>query len=205
MAVGDGAALLVAASAAGAGLALAGWVREARLARLARRAGTASGPRGDRRFERAATAAVVVIALAGVLVEPVVGVFWAVVGLNHVLGGGEHVPFSRYGMFARAGARALALRFEDTTGERVRAGAFGILPTAAKKRFLTELRAARAAHGEEAARRRAAEVVAEWVERGRPGRGPLAGEPIAVVLVEYRLDGTDIRTTRQVLATTAPR
>jgi hypothetical protein len=135
------------------------------------------------------TVAVAALAVAAAFFEPVISVFCVLVALNIIFGDGENVPFSTYSMFSNPPRTAWALRFEDPHGELVPIGKMGINPYITKKRFGTEVRVAReqGVADVDAARRRAAEVIAEQIEQHRPPRGQWSAEPITIVFVEYRL------------------
>jgi hypothetical protein len=183
--------------------ATVGWLVHA--ARARRHAGTL-GRRRRLQLDRAATAVLAVAAVAVVLVAPVVGVFAVVVALNHLLGTGEHVPFSRYPMFADPGERVTSLRFEDPAGDLVDLTSMGIRPSSAHKHFDAVVRAARSETGDRVeARRMAAAELADRLRQRRPRHGRLATEPITIVLVDHELDRGHIRSTRTVLAVAGPR
>lgn len=81
----------------------------------------------------------------------------------------------------------------------------GIMPPAARKRFAAKLLAERAKPGDLSdAHERAAGVVVRWIDERRPSAGPLATEPITIVLVEYEFDGAGIQTRRRALAVARP-
>jgi hypothetical protein len=149
--------------------------------------------------------AIAVLALVAVPVAPVIGAFLAVVSLNHLLGGAENVPFSRYSMFSRPSRRSWALRYEDESGAPVNIGTFGIIPPSARKRFDGDVRTAReAGRSLDEARESAARSLAEWLEERRTLSGASEGGRISIALIEYEFDGTTIVATRLPLAVDSP-
>jgi hypothetical protein len=198
---GGGGLLLAASTVCGVGFAVAGWLY----------ARTGADP-FQRRWWAAAKAPKVqlLVAAAGavaLVVSPAVtGVLWLAVALNHLLGRHEAVPFSTYPMFSQPSGKAVSLRFEDSSGELIRPRDLGFQIVSARKRFDTEQRAAKQAGlDDDAARKQAAEVIASWVEDGRPAEGPLAREPVRIVVVDHRFDGTALRSTSTLLCVTTPR
>jgi hypothetical protein len=141
------------------------------------------------------------------IVAPIVAVLWIVVVLNILLGERENVPFSRYAMFSMPASRAWALRFEDLHGELIAIRKIGLAPHVVRKRFETELNAARAGGVRSIgdARFRAASVLAGLIEQHRPPRGPLSDAPIRIVLTEYVLDSGRVVTIHSRLVETTPR
>jgi hypothetical protein len=158
-----------------------------------------------RQLDRAGSLVVVIISVALVFVAPVIGVFAFWLALNHLVGTGENVPFSRYPMFAEPSETSWALRFESASGEQLNIARLGILGPTVRKRFATEQSAAMArTHDRAAARTEAAEVVADWIRARRPADGPLATESITIVLVEYEFDRGVVVPRRTVLTIVAP-
>ena len=200
----DGATVVVVvATAASALVAVGGWAVHA-----GERRREPAAP-GERRrppaFPPAAALIVVALALVSVPIGPRVAVFSVVVALNHLLGRGENVPFSTYPMFARPDRRSWSIRFEASSGAVVSTTAFGMIPPVVRRRFSSELEAARAETGDlRRARRLAAASLAATLERRRPRTGPLATETVSIVLVEYDFDGEALRATRTPLAVCAP-
>jgi hypothetical protein len=195
-------ALTVVVAVTGAGAAaVGGWVLAAR---AARKNGVSSPP--SRRWRAGATALVILGAVGGAAVAPVVGVLWAVVGLNFLLGPRENVPFSTYPMFSRPAETTWTLQFEDPDGGLVAMGAIGLAPHIVRKRFESELQRARAhgVHDLGAARRSAAAVVAGLLEQHRPASGALASRSITIVLVEYTVNTGALSRMRIPILETSP-
>jgi hypothetical protein len=181
--------------------ALGGWLAGARGVRRRR-----SEVRPSRRWRSTVTALIVLAALAGAFAAPLISVLWALIALNLVLGRRENVPFSTYSMFSQPDSQAWALRFEDSHGDVVPIGQMGVSPQNAKKRFDSEVSAARDQGILDlgAARRRAAELLATEIEQHRPTRGPWAASPITIALIEYHLESGSLETARTALVETAP-
>jgi hypothetical protein len=199
---GDGLTVLVAAVAAASVCAMVGWRLAAAHADDAV-AGTRTIARPE--FSRVGVMIVVATSAVGIVVSPVIGVFWLWVALNHLLGTGENAPFSRYPMFAEPSERTWALRYETSEGAPLNLVHLGIQPAAARKRFSKVLLSAHTETGDRsAARRQAAEVIGDWITTRRPGSGPLASEPISIVLIDYVFDGQTIVTERHLLTVVAP-
>jgi hypothetical protein len=158
------------------------------------------------KWRRAIGASLVVGAVAAAMAAPIISVLWVVVALNLLLGPRENVPFSTYSMFSMPSATAWALRFENRQGELIPIATMGLAPHIMRKRFVSELRAARrrGVRDVDAARRDAASVLATLVEDRRPPGGPLATKPIAIVLVEYSLDSGTVRQAKTRIMETMP-
>jgi hypothetical protein len=182
-------------------LALVGWLVDARAARGGQPGGSAS-----KRWRLVATSLVVVGAASAAIVAPIISVFWVLVALNFALGRPENIPFSTYSMFAHPAERSWSLRVEDAAGDLIPIAPLGLDPVAARKRFAADAQAAQAdgVTGLQEARRLAAESFARDLEEHRPVRGPLAATTIKISLVEYVLDGRDVRTVRTPLVETTP-
>jgi hypothetical protein len=193
----DGAVVVVVAAAAGgAAVALGGWGLRARSPRR-------STPSAA--FGAGAAILIVVLAVAAVPIGPPVAVFSILVGLNQLLGRGENVPFSTYPMFSRPEQRSWSVRLEDAAGEIVGTPAFGMIPSAMRKRFATDVEAALAAGQDPRhARAVAADRLAEVLERRRPRIGRLATEPVTIVLMDYQFDGTALHRERTPLTVSTP-
>jgi hypothetical protein len=196
--------LLVVASA-GAGtcaVALLGWFLETRTS-----ARHPSDRRPSMQWGRAATAFVVAGAAAAVIAAPITAVLWVVVALNALLGGGENIPFSTYAMFSTPGKRSWILRFEDCDQHLIAIGKMGLEPHVVRKRFETELRAARLrSNGDEvAARRTAASRLATLINQRRPPAGPLATTPIVIIFVEYTVESGRLGALRTAIGEASPR
>jgi len=195
-------ALIVVAAVGGATtVALFGWLLADQRARRSQ------SPVWPSKTSRAAATAFVV--LGGVIaafVEPVIAVFWTLVALNFVLGQRENVPFSTYSMFSKPATSAWALRFEDPSGGLVPIRQMGISPHNQKKRFDTEVRAARAGGiaDLDQARRAAAAVLAIEIEEHRRPDGKWAGVPISIVLIEYDIESGSLVTVHTSLVETRP-
>jgi hypothetical protein len=157
-------------------------------------------------WRRAIKASLVVGAIGAAIAAPIISVLWVVVALNLLLGSRENVPFSTYSMFSRPSAIAWALRFENRQGELIPIATMGLAPHIMRKRFVSELRAARrrGVRDVDAARLDAASVLATLVEDRRPSGGPLATKPIAIVLVEYSLDSGKVRQEKKHIMETSP-
>jgi hypothetical protein len=194
-----GALTLVVAVAASWGVALAGWVASDRHSRDRPNA-------SSKRWRIATMSLVVASAIAAAIVAPAASVFWLFVALNFAVGLRENVPFSRYPMFSNPETKAWSLRFEDSRGQAVKIGKIGLAPHIAKKRFATELRAARERGIRDVAdaRRTAAGVMAGLVEQHRPPGGPLAACPITIVMVEYILESGQLRRVKIPILETSP-
>jgi hypothetical protein len=193
---------VVAAVTGSCAAALVGWLRGARGTRRSQ-----SKVQLSKRWRSAATAFVVLGAIAAAIAAPVISVLWTVVALNFLLGQRESIPFSTYPMFSRPPETAWALRFEDSDGELIAIGQIGLAPHIVRKRFETELQAARARGIRDvgATRRSAAAVLAALFEQHRPARGPLAASPITIVLLEYSLDSGRLLMVRTPIMQTTPR
>ena len=158
-------ALTVVAAVAGAvTMALVGWLLGARRARRGQ-----PPVWGSETWRSAATKVVVLGAVAAAIGAPIIVAFWVLLALNFVLGQRENVPFSTFRFFDRPATSAWALRFEDAAGDLVPIRQMGISPHNQKKRFDTEVRAARAAGSPTSTRRDegAAEVLAVEIEEHR--------------------------------------
>ena len=192
---------IVAAVAGSCAAALIGWLLGARSARRRR-----PEVRPSRWWRPTVTALVVILAVAAAIAAPIISVLWALVALNFVLGRRENFPFSTFPMFSQPATTAWALRFEDSDGALVPIGTMGVSPHNVKKRFATELNAARQRGISDlgAARRSAAEVLAIEIEQHRPSQGPLATSPIAIALIEYTLESGSLLTVRTTLMETTP-
>ena len=129
---------VVTAAAGSCGAALVGWLLAARAERRGR-----PQPRPSQRWRSAVTAFLVVAAVVAAVAAPIVSVLWMVVALNFLLGQRENMPFSTYPMFSTPSAHAWTLRFEDSNGTPIAIGKIGLAPHIVRKRFETELRAAR--------------------------------------------------------------
>ena len=180
---------------------LVGWLRGVRDARRGR-----PQLRASKRRQTALAALVVLGAIAAAIVAPVISVLWTVVALNFLLGRRENVPFSTYPMFSAPTNRAWTLCFEDSDGASIAIGQIGLAPNVLRKRFETELQAARARGIDDiaAARRNAAAVVAAVLEQHRPARGPWVGRPITIVLIEYILESGQLLRLRTPIMETPP-
>ena len=192
---------LVVGVAAPCAVALAGW-----LANDQRADGRSTEPT-SKRWRAAVRVLVIVVAVAGTITAPFISVFWVIVVLNFVAGRRENVPFSTYAMFSKPSTRAWSLRFEDPKGQTVNIGKIGLAPHIVRKRFATEMRAARTKGIRDpgGAQRSAAEVLATLVEQHRPPGGPLAACPITIVLVEYILEAGRLRRIKTPILETSPR
>jgi hypothetical protein len=191
---------LVVAVAGSCGAALVGWLLAAGDARRGR-----PQPGPSKRWRSAVTAFLVVAAVGAAVVAPVVSVLWIVVALNFVLGQRENVPFSTYPMFSTPSAHAWTLRFQDVNGAPIAIGKIGLAPHIVRKRFESELQAARQRGSDiGTARRDAAGVLATMLEQHRPPRGPLAATPITIVLLEYAVESGRLLTTQTPILKTAP-
>jgi hypothetical protein len=186
---------LVVAVAASCAVALAGWVASDR-----------PNARSSKRWRTATMSLMVASAIAAAIVAPAVSVFWLLVALNFAVGLHENVPFSTYPMFSNPEPKAWSLRFEDSNGQAVKIGKIGLAPHVVKKRFATELRAARERGIRDVAdaRRTAAGILAALVEQHRPPGGPLAACPITIVLVEYILESGQLRRVNVPILETSP-
>jgi hypothetical protein len=193
---------VIVAVAGSCAAAFVGWMRGSRFGRRSRLEVPPS-----KRWRSAVTAMVVLGAIAAAVAAPAIGVLWVVVGLNFLLGRRENVPFSTYPMFSRPSNKAWALQFEDSHGALIAMGAMGIAPQILRKRFETELEAARMRGIRDigAARRSAAAVVSGVVEQHRPERGPWAARPITIVLIEYVLESGQLHRVRIPILETPPR
>jgi hypothetical protein len=182
-------------------VALLGWPLGSR----ERRQGRAEIRQSKRRLDVTRTVIAICAAVAAVL-APELAVLWGVVALNLTLGRRENVPFSTYAMFSRPERTAWALRFEDCDGRLVPIGTLGLAPHTMRKRFTTELRAARqqGIRDVDAARRRAAAPLAALVEQHRPPAGPLATSGITIVLVEYSMASEGLVTVETPIVETSP-
>jgi hypothetical protein len=176
---------VVVAVAGACAAALAGWWRGTRRAHLGR-----PEARASTRQLAAVTAFVVLGAIAAAIAAPIISVLWTLVALNFLLGRRENIPFSTYPMFSTPSNKAWALCFADADGELLAIGQIGLAPHIMRKRFETELQAARARGiGDiDTARREAASVVAGVFEQHRPLGGTWAARPITIVLIEYGVD-----------------
>jgi hypothetical protein len=192
---------LVVGVAAPCTVALAGWLANDR-----RADGPPTKPR-SKRWRAAVAVSIMGVAIAGTITTPFIAVFWIIVVLNLVAGRHENIPFSTYAMFSRPNTRVWSLRFEDAKGDIVNIGKIGLAPHIVRKRFATEMRAARAKGIQHTggAQRSAAEVLAALVEQHRPPGGPLAACPITIVLVEYILESGRLRRIRTPILETSPR
>jgi hypothetical protein len=198
----DGVAVVLAMTGTAAVVALGGWGAAALRNRRDPEAGLP--PDTTTAIERVGIVLVAVAAAGAAFIAPVIGVFAAMLFLNHTLGRGENVPFARYKMFAKPGRRSWALRYEDSAGSRLNIGSLGIMPPAARKRFAGQLAAERGQPGEGDAHERAAQVIATWIGERRPATGRLSTEPITIVFVEYEFEGGTIHTQRRPLAVARP-
>jgi hypothetical protein len=192
---------LVVGVAAPCAVALAGWLANDRWAD-----GPPTKPR-SKRWRAAVAVLIMTVAVAGTITTPFIAVFWIIVVLNFVAGRRENIPFSTYAMFSMPNTRVWSLRFEDAKGDIVNIGKIGLAPHIVRKRFATEMRAARAKGIQHpgGAQRSAAEVLATLVEQHRPPGGPLAACPITIVLVEYILESGRLRRIRTPILETSPR
>jgi hypothetical protein len=192
----------VAAVGAAAAAALIGWLLAARRARRGQPMMRPSG-----RWRTTVTVLVVLVAAAAADAVPIIATFWTLVALNFVLGQRENVPFSTYSMFSKPATTAWALRFEDAAGELVPVRLMGISPHVQKKRFDTEVQAARARGITDlgSARRAAAEVLAVEIEEHRRPDGKWAKTPITIALIEYNLASGSLVRVRTPLMETRPR
>jgi hypothetical protein len=193
---------VIVAVAGSCAAALVGWMLGARGARRSRSKVSPS------KWGRSAVTALVVLgAIAAAVAAPVIGVLWVVVALNFLLGRRENIPFSTYPMFSRPSNKAWALQFEDSEGALIAMGKIGLSPQILRKRFETELQAARMQGIRDiaAARRSAATVVADVLEQHRPGQGPWAVRPVTIVLVEYVLESGRVHRVRIPILETRPR
>ena len=192
---------LVAAVTIPCGLALAVWLFGSRNTRhhlaTVRPSATLRSP---------LTVLVVLGMIAAALTAPIISVLWIVVALNFVLGHREYVPFSTYAMFSAPPRSAWTLRFEDPNGQLVPIGKIGLPPENMRKRFATEVRAARERGVDDisAARHVAAGVLAVQLDKHRPSRGPLATSPIAIVLTEYTRESGKLVVTRTHIMVATP-
>jgi hypothetical protein len=193
---------VVVAVAGACAAALVGWWRGTRAAHPGRPEVHAST-----RQRAVLTAFVVLGAIAAAIVAPVISVLWTVVALNFLLGRRENIPFSTYPMFSTPTNKAWALCFADADGELIAIGQIGLAPHIMRKRFETELQAARARGIKDigTARREAAAVVAAVLEQHRPQRGPWAARPITIMLIEYGLEsGRLVRARIPIMETPPP-
>jgi hypothetical protein len=192
---------VVIAVAVSCAVALLGWLLDYRETRQ----GQAELRQSKRRLDTTRGLIAVCAALAAI-VEPAIAVLWVVVALNFALGRDENVPFSTYAMFSKPDSNAWTLRFEDCDGSLVPIGKLGLAPHTMRKRFTTELRAARrnGIRDVDAARRSAAAPLAELVEQHRPLAGPLATSNITIVLVEYSMASEGLVTIKTPIVETSP-
>ena len=193
--------VLVAAVAAPCVVALLGWLTAAR--------GGGQPVKDTVPSERRRLAILASLALGAVvaaIVAPIISVLWVVLALNFLLGPRENVPFSTYSMFSKPSATAWALRFESRQGELIPIATMGLAPHIMRKRFVSEMRAARrrGVRDVDSVRREAASVLATLVEDRRPPGGHLATKPIAIVLVEYSLDSGKVLEARTHIMETSP-
>jgi hypothetical protein len=184
------------------GVALLGWILDHR----ERRQGRAEFRPSGRQLKATRGFTIACAAVAAVL-APQVAVLWVLVALNILLGKSERVPFSTYSMFSSPDRTAWTLRFEDSGGHLVPIGKLGLAPHTMKKRFTSELRAARrqGIKDEDAARQSAVAPLAALVEKHRPPAGPLAADRITIVLVEYSMASEGLVTVKTPLVETVPR
>lgn len=193
--------VLVAPVAVACAIALLGWVAGVRRGRRSVGDGVPS-----KRRRGVIMALLFVGAVAAAFLAPVISVLWVLLALNLLLGVGENVPFSTYSMFSKPSTTAWALCFEDGEGASVPIAKLGLAPHDMRKRFASELRAARArgVRDVDAARHDAASVLATLVEERRPPRGPFSTRTIAIVLVEYSLDAGKVRQVKTPILETSP-
>jgi hypothetical protein len=200
--MGPAAALtIIVAVVALAAVALVGWFLGAGRARRGQPCRRVSNP-----WRWVVTLSIVTGAATAAFVAPIIAVFWVLVALNFAFGREENIPLSTYGMFARPTERSWSLRIEDETGALIPIATLGLDPVAARKRFASETQAAHADGIADpgAARRVAAESLARQLEQHRPVRGPFAETPITISMIEYVLDGRDVKTVRTPLIETTP-
>lgn len=183
------------------GVALLGWLLDRRERR-----------RGQEEFRQprwrpnATRGFIAICAAVAAVAAPELAVLWVLVALNLFLGGSENVPFSTYAMFSKPDGTAWTLRFEDSDGSLVPIGKLGLAPHTMRKRFHTELRAARqqGIRDVDAARRSAAAPLVALVEQHRPPAGPLATSRITIVLVEYSIASGRLVTVKTPLLEAVP-
>jgi hypothetical protein len=159
------------------------------------------------RGRRVAMVVCAAIAIGTAFVAPVIALFAIIVALNCLLGGGENIPFSMYPMFSEPSMRSWALRFEGPDGALVPIGLIGFNPQLAKKRFATEVGAARTRGVSDVgeARRHAGDVLVTEIHQHNRYQGPWSATPITIVFVEYSVESGELVTTHTPLAQTTPR